>query len=81
MDNDVPPSRSAQASFDFTFGVSTLGDIDGDGIVGTSDLLMLLAAWGSCPAPPRTCPADLDGNGVVGTNDLLLLLANWGPGP
>ena len=24
-------------------------DVDGDGIVGTSDLLALLAAWGACP--------------------------------
>ena len=24
-------------------------DVDGDGTVGTSDLLMLLSAWGACP--------------------------------
>ncbi len=53
------------------------GDLDGDGSVGTADLLALLAAWGSCPGPPAACPADLDGNGSVGTSDLLILLANW----
>ncbi len=50
------------------------GDIDGDGSVGITDLLLLLAAWGPCPG----CPADLDGDGTAGINDLLILLANWG---
>jgi hypothetical protein len=75
IDNEVPPSRLAQAAFDFTLGVSIVGDLDGDGMVGTSDLLALLAAWGPCP---QDCPADLDGDGEVATSDLLILLANWG---
>ena len=54
-----------------------LGDIDGDGVVGTSDLLILFANWGSCPAKGE-CPADLDEDGQVSTSDLLLLLTNWG---
>jgi len=49
------------------------GDLDGDGLVGTTDLLALLAAWGS------SGPGDLDGDGLVGTTDLLALLAAWGP--
>jgi hypothetical protein len=53
------------------------GDVNGDGVVDTVDLLMLLAAWGDCPDPPNECPADLDGDGTVGTADLLILLANW----
>ncbi len=52
-----------------------LGDIDGDGVVGSGDLIILLGAWGRCPGD---CPADLDGDGVVGTSDLILLLGNWG---
>ena len=44
---------------------------DGDGNVGTVDLLSLLAAWGG------TGDCNFDG-GVVGTSDLLKLLANWG---
>ncbi len=56
-----------------------LGDLDGDGHVGTADMLALLAAWGACPGPcPPTCPADLDGDCSVGTADFLILLANWG---
>ncbi|MEE8154057.1 MAG: hypothetical protein V3T53_03740 [Phycisphaerales bacterium] len=53
-------------------------DIDGDGNVGASDLLALLASWGLCK---DCCPADFDGDGSVGASDLLALLANWGPCP
>ena len=53
------------------------GDLDGDGHVGVSDLLILLANWGPCP-PKGDCPADLDGDGSVGVADLLILLSNWG---
>jgi len=57
--------------------VTTLGDLDGDGVVGIEDFLLLLAAWGPCPTPPAFCPADLDGDGMVGINDFLILLALW----
>ncbi|MHC4428803.1 MAG: dockerin type I domain-containing protein, partial [Planctomycetota bacterium] len=53
-------------------------DLDGDGMVSTSDLLILLSAWGPCPDPPDPCPADFDGDGSVGTSDLLQLLSAWG---
>ena len=54
------------------------GDLDGDGSVAITDLLMLVAAWGPCPDPPDPCPADLDDDGDVGILDLLTLLAYWG---
>lgn len=50
-------------------------DLDGDGAVGTSDLLMLLGAWGT------EGPGDINGDGIVGTSDLLQLLAAWGECP
>jgi len=78
IDARVPPTRSRQASYSFTFDVTIVGDLDGDGAVGILDFLALLAAWGPCPAPPADCPADLDGDGAVGINDFLALLANWG---
>ena len=53
------------------------GDIDGDGTVGITDFLDLLAAWG--PNPGHL--ADLDFDGTVGILDFLILLANWGPCP
>ncbi len=46
----------------------------GDGTVGISDFLLLLAQWGG----PGTC--DVDGGGI-GITDFLALLANWGPCP
>ena len=55
-----------------------VGDLDGDGIVGISDFLMLLGDWGACAAPcPPTCAADLDHDCNVGITDFLTLLANW----
>lgn len=54
-----------------------LGDLDGSGSVGTSDLLVLLAGWGICNDCSQ-CPADLDDNCSAGTSDLLILLSNWG---
>ena len=55
-----------------------VADIDNDGIVGTGDLLILLAQWGPCPPE---CFGDIDGDGMVGTTDLLMLLAAWGACP
>jgi len=54
-----------------------VGDLNGDGVVDVSDLLILLANWGPCPRS-AACPADLNGDSVVDVSDLLLLLANWG---
>ena len=50
-----------------------VGDLDGDNLVSTPDLLLMLGGWG------LSGPGDLDGNGIVSTNDLLLMLGNWGP--
>ncbi|MHC4414298.1 MAG: S8 family serine peptidase [Planctomycetota bacterium] len=49
-------------------------DLDGSGSVDISDLLDLLAAWGTDPGGPP----DFNGDGTVGIADLLELLANWG---
>ena len=48
-------------------------DLDRDGVVGGSDLGLLLSRWGT--ADPE---ADLDLDGVVGGGDLGVLLAAWG---
>ena len=69
---DVPANQT------LVLNPPALGDLDGDGSIGTADLLALLAAWGPCPGPPGPCVADLDENGTVGTGDLLILLARWG---
>ncbi len=52
------------------------GDVNGDGVVGINDFLLLLGAWGPC-GDCNACPADLDGDCEVGINDFLMLLAAW----
>jgi len=53
--------------------------------IGREDLLILLAAWGTCP-PASLCWEDISGCGVAGLNDgavntedLIRLLGDWGP--
>ncbi len=55
-------------------------DIDGDGMVGIGDFLLVLGRWGPCPAPcpPTTCAADVDSDCQVGINDFLIVLGDWG---
>ena len=54
-------------------GPDCLGDINDDGVVNVTDLLTIIAAWGS--DDPE---ADLDGDGTVAVGDLLVAIANWG---
>jgi agmatine deiminase len=49
------------------------GDVNGDGVVNTTDILELIASWGPC----NGCNADLDGNGDVDVGDLLIVIENW----
>ena len=59
------------------FGQPCPWDLDGDGNVFVTDLLLLLMDFGSC----NGSPADFDGDGCVTVIDLLTLLGNWGPCP
>ena len=52
-------------------------DLDGDGIVSSSDLPPLLNAWGTV----GKSPADINGDGEVDVADLSILLDAWGPCP
>jgi hypothetical protein len=49
-------------------------DLDGDTVVGVTDLLRILDAWGQSGVAE-----DLDGSGSVDVGDLLVILAAWGP--
>ena len=49
-------------------------DINGDGEVGTDDLLTIISYWGSTDDD-----ADVTGDGIVGTDDLLMVIGAWGP--
>ena len=50
-------------------------DLDGDGIVGVSDTLDMLANFGCVGSG---CEGDLDGDTIVGVSDILELLAAFG---
>ncbi len=79
--NPGVPARTPSLEVDAFADVAPVfaaADIDMDGVVGITDFLMLLAAWGPCPDPPLECPADIDDSGDVDINDFLDLLAAWG---
>ena len=49
-------------------------DIDGDGVITTSDVILMLTEFG-CSA---NCAFDLDGDGTVGVSDVLSVLSQFG---
>ena len=76
----VPADAPTAIELDAVMDVAPLrpaADVDGDGLVGFGDVLAVLAAWGTCPAPPMACPADVDGDAAVGFGDILAVLAAW----
>jgi len=52
------------------------GDLDDDGLVGFTDLVAVLDAWGK-----EGGPEDLDRSGAVDFGDVLIVLDSWGPCP
>ena len=50
------------------------GDLDGDGVVDVSDLLMIIGAWG-------TPDADITGDNMTDVSDLLIAIGAYGPCP
>ena len=59
------------------------GDVTGDDIVGTNDLLAILALYGTqdggeIGGSANAGAEDLNGDGIIGTADLLVLLAYYG---
>jgi len=46
------------------------GDLDGDGMVGASDIAVLLLDFGPCGG----CASDLDRSGAVDSGDIAFLL-------
>lgn len=54
-----------------------IGDLNGDGVVSTVDLLILFSSWGQC-VNCADCPADINNDCNVNEQDLNLLLNGWG---
>ncbi len=74
-DDDLGNSSGTAYIFDAAAPGNCPWDLDGDDLVGTTDLLLLLGAWGENPGHP----ADFNGDGDVDAVDLITLLGNWGP--
>ncbi len=51
-----------------------LGDVNGDGVVDVTDLLLMISDWGSC----ADCPSDVNNDGYVNVTDILIAIGNWG---
>ena len=49
-------------------------DLDQDGMIGTAEVLLMLAAFGDVTSGPE----DLNGDGVVNVGDVLILLGSFG---
>ena len=62
-------------AYEFIQDASAIADLNLDGVVGMTDLRILLAFWGPCGG---ICLGDLDCDGIVAVPDLLTMLANWG---
>ncbi|MGK0224454.1 MAG: hypothetical protein ACI9ON_003707 [Limisphaerales bacterium] len=61
-------------------GSGCTGDVDGDGVVSTSDMLSVYGAWGECEEE-QGCGQDINGDGVINYFDVLTVLATWGTCP
>ncbi|MFB1018894.1 MAG: hypothetical protein QMC37_01465, partial [Flavobacteriales bacterium] len=51
-----------------------IGDLTGDGVIGSSDILMLISEFGCI----SNCDIDFNANGSTDINDLLFLLSIFG---
>ncbi len=56
-----------------------VGDLDGDGFVGITDLNVVLSNWNQF-VPPGDPAADPSGDGFIGIEDLNIVLGNWNAG-
>ena len=64
-------------SCEYTSCAPCYGDMDGDGLRGVSDLLIVLGDFG-CIGGAEPCPGDLTGDGQVNTSDVLDLIGIFG---
>ncbi len=73
-------TSGAYAPVDWTYPSSEElpGDLNGDGMVGSADLDIVRANWGSTVTPGDLTMGDASGDGSVGSADLDIVRANWG---
>jgi len=70
----LEPDGEAHFFNGFITSCDCVGDLNGDLIVGVSDLLQVIDVWGNCDG----CSEDLDGDGFVDVSDLLQIISLWG---
>lgn len=77
--NYNPEATSDDGSCEYASCAPTCpGDIDGDGLIAVSDILVLLGDFGCViPAEPE-CPGDANNDGTTNVNDLLVILSSFG---
>jgi formylglycine-generating enzyme required for sulfatase activity len=56
-------------------------DLNFDRVVNGADTMIVMNAFGNCPASPASCPADLNGDRVVNINDVFIVLDAYGNCP
>lgn len=54
------------------------GDLDGDGLIAVSDVLVLLGDFGCITPAEPDCLGDADNDGTTNVNDLLVILSSFG---
>ncbi|MCP3905935.1 MAG: hypothetical protein GY715_20105 [Planctomycetes bacterium] len=59
-------------------GPPCLGDLNGNGLIGFDDVLMIVAQWGPTEPCPPHAPEDLSFDCAVNFADILVVIANWG---
>ena len=67
---DLDQVAAAQAAF--------RADLNGDGIVGPPDLVILTNDWDCIAEPDSPCQGDLNCDGITGNSYLQLLIQYWG---
>jgi hypothetical protein len=50
-------------------------DFNGDGVVGVTDLLLVVTSWGPCDVG---CEGDANDDNVINADDLLMVISGWG---
>ncbi|MEZ6190721.1 MAG: PEP-CTERM sorting domain-containing protein [Phycisphaerales bacterium] len=63
-----------------TLRAGLLGDLDGDGFVGISDLNIVLGNWNQDADAGVWIQGDPSGDGFIGIDDLNVVLGNWNTG-
>jgi len=73
----ITASYKVSNFFAFAMPLPCPSDFDGNRLVDTADIGMMLLDFGDC----QSCAGDLDGNGLVDTADISLLLMDFGACP